>query len=123
MTAGPTRIKPPFLSSGGPDLTHNGYGYPDAFVARINPSGTALIYAGYIGGADTELSYDIAVDEAGNAVVTGFTDSDQTTFPILDGPDLTYNGNDDVFVAEVNPVGALAYAGYIGGAGQDWAEG
>ena len=108
---------------GGPDLTHNSYGYPDAFVARINPSGTTLIYAGYIGGADTELSYDIAVDEAGNAVVTGFTDSDQTTFPILDGPDLTYNGNDDVFVTEVNPVGALAYAGYIGGAGQDWGRG
>ena len=43
---------------GGPDLTYNGgtSNFPDdAFVAKVNPAGTALVYAGYIGGADARL--------------------------------------------------------------------
>ncbi len=44
----------------------------------------------------------IAVDGAGNAYVTGYTDSDQATFPVIGGPDLTYNGGGyDAFVAKV----------------------
>ena len=103
----------------GPDLTYNG-GFRDAFVAKVNPSGTALIYAGYIGGSDFDRGYGIAVDSMGNAYVTGFTDSSEVTFPVTVGPDLTLNGFDDAFVAKVNPLGtALIYAGYIGGSGRD----
>ena len=60
----------------------------------------------------------IAVDAAGNAYVTGVTDSDQTTFPVKVGPDLTFNlGSLDAFVAKVKADGtALVYLGYIGGA-------
>ncbi len=48
------------------------------------------------------------------------TASDQATFPVTGGPDLTYNGSSDAFVAKVNGTGtALVYAGYIGGAGDD----
>mgnify|MGYP001247327490 FL=1 len=81
-----------------------------------------LVYAGYIGGADADLGYGIAVDESGSAYVTGLTDSDQATFPVTSGPDVTFNGADvgDSFVAKVNAAGtALVYAGYIGGAGWD----
>ncbi len=103
---------------GGPDLTFNGY--YDAFVAKVNAAGTALLYAGYIGGANWDDGFGIAVDEAGNAYVTGYTESDQATFPVLGGPDVTFNGASDAFVAKVNAAGtALVYAGYIGGAAID----
>lgn len=103
----------------GPDLTHNG-GLTDAFVAKVNAAGTTLIYAGYIGGAGNDYGYSIAVDSLGNAYVTGSTYSDQTTFPVAVGPDLTFNGFVDAYVAKVNTTGgALDYAGYIGGSGED----
>jgi uncharacterized repeat protein (TIGR01451 family) len=108
-----------FPETVGRDLTFNG-GVLDAFVAKINPAGTALAYAGYIGGGGFDQGFGIAVDGSGAAYVTGTTDSTEATFPETVGPDLTFNGNLDGFVAKVNPAGtALAYAGYIGGGGND----
>ena len=109
----------------GPDLTYNdtpeGIGGGDTFVTKVNPSGTALDYAGYIGGSGEDSGWGIAVDGAGNAYVAGFTQSTAASFPVTVGPDLTFNGgNGDAFVAKVNPSGtALDYAGYIGGSSQD----
>ena len=117
-----------FPVRGGPDLTYNGGGFygGDAFVAKVNPAGTALVYAGYIGGAEDDTGNGIAVDGAGNVYVVGYTKSDQSTFPVLGGPDLTYSGpgsccwGGDAFVAKVNAAGsALVYAGYIGGEASD----
>ena len=106
----------------GPDLTYNGG--VDAFVAKVNAGGTALVYAGYIGGLGDEAGNGIALDSAGNAYVVGTTNSTQTTFPVLGGPDLTANGGVDAFVAKVNAAGTgLAYAGYIGGSGDDYGQG
>jgi len=106
----------------GPDLTQNG-GY-DAFVAKVNASGMALVYCGYIGGSDYDYGYGIAVDGSGNAYVTGRADSTEATFPVISGPDLTHNGSYDAFVAKVNASGtALVYCGYIGGSGTDWGNG
>jgi hypothetical protein len=106
---------------GGPDLTYNG-GESDAFVAKVDASGTALVYCGYIGGLGDGWGRGIAVDGSGNAYVTGFTGSSQASFPVIGGPDLTYNGSYDAFVAKVNASGtALVYCGYIGGG--DWDEG
>jgi hypothetical protein len=107
----------------GPDLTWNGGN--DAFVVKVNAAGTALVYAGYIGGNDHEQAHGIAVDSAGNAYVTGLTNSTEATFPVTVGPDLTYNGGQyDAFVAKVNASGtALVYCGYIGGSGFDWGFG
>ena len=105
----------------GPDLTYNGG--VDAFVAKVNAAGTALTYAGYIGGNSLEIGYGIALDSGGNAYVAGNTGSDQTTFPVIVGPDLTFNGNNEAFVAKVNAAGtALLYAGYIGGSSWDMAH-
>jgi hypothetical protein len=107
-----------FPATVGPYLTPNGL--DDAFVAKVRSDGTALEYAGYIGGSGNDQGRGIAVDSLGNAYVTGTTRSDETTFPVIGGPDLTYNGSDDAFVAKVNAGGtALDYAGYIGGAGSD----
>jgi hypothetical protein len=110
----------------GPDLTYNGW--PDAFVAKVNAQGTALAYCGYIGGSNADDGNAVAVDSAGNAYVTGWTMSDEKTFPVRVGPDLTQNGGaptpTDAFVAKVHPQGtALIYCGYIGGTGHETGSG
>ncbi|MBK8287181.1 MAG: SBBP repeat-containing protein [Ahniella sp.] len=107
----------------GPDLTYNGGTY-DSWVAKVNPTGTALLYAGYIGGSGTDLGFAIDIDPSGNAYVTGNTDSQAPSFPVLVGPDLTANGGQDGFVAKVTSDGStLAYAGFIGGTGLDRGNG
>lgn len=98
-----------------------------AFVVKLNPAGTGLAYATYIGGASIDGARDVAVDAAGNAYVAGNTDSDQSSFPdgdgfgSLPGFDRTFNGGGgDAFVAKLNPSGTgLLYATYIGGSGID----
>jgi pimeloyl-ACP methyl ester carboxylesterase len=101
----------------GPDTSYNG-GYFDAFVAKVNPSGTGLVYAGFLGGSDWDVGEGIAVDADGNAYVTGATDS--RNFPAVVGPDTSYNGYYDAFVAKVNPSGTgLVYAGFLGGSDID----
>jgi len=72
----------------GPDLTHNGG--MDAFVAKVNSSGKALVYCGYIGGSNSDIGRGIAVDSSGNAYVTGLAESSEGTFPVKVGPDLTH---------------------------------
>jgi hypothetical protein len=75
----------------------------DAFVAKVNPAGTALVYAGFLGGSGWDVGEGIAVDASGNAYVTGWTESGD--FPAVVGPDLSYNGNGDAFVAKVGAGG------------------
>lgn len=104
----------------GPDMVHNG-GF-DAFVAKINPSGTSLEYCSYLGGSGYDSSWCIAIDTAGNACVAGQTASNN--FPVTVGPFLTYNAKDEVFVAKINPAGtALVYCGYLGGSQNECAYG
>jgi hypothetical protein len=94
----------------------------DAFVAKVNPSGTTLLYAGFLGGTAYEVGNDIAVDAAGNAYVIGQTSSLAATFPDTPGVFGTENagGSSDAFVAKVNPTGsALLYAGFLGGSSFD----
>jgi uncharacterized repeat protein (TIGR02543 family) len=113
--AGITASGEGFPRIGGLDSTYNGGTY-DAFVAKVMADGTGLVYSGYIGGDQDDRAYGIAVDQQGNAYVTGRTRSSETTFPVTVGPDLIHNGNDDAFVAKVAADGsALSYCGYIGG--------
>ncbi len=112
-----------FPLSVGPDLTFNG-GSEDAFIAKVAPDGTGLVYCGYIGGSAADGALKIAVDASGSAYVAGYTNSDESTFPVVTGPDLTYNGYPDAFVAKVDPAGTtLVYCGYIGGEWLDTAMG
>ncbi len=111
-----------FPETVGPDTSYNTNS--DVFIAKIDPSGSGLIYAGYIGGDNFEIGFGVAVDSAGAAYVVGATSSDDATFPDVGGPDTSYNGNGDAFIAKVDPAGtALEYAGFIGGDQSDGAEG
>ena len=102
----------------------NGNG--DAFVTKLDPSGTALVYSTYLGGANSNTTNDyglgIAVDSSGNAYVTGLTGS--TDFPTLNPIRATYGGGlSDGFVTKLDPSGsALVYSTYLGGNGNDYGE-
>ncbi len=103
----------------GPDLTYNGGG-SDAFVAKVNAAGTALDFCGYIGGGKRDGGYGIAVDRFGCSYVTGYTRSNQSTFPVTPRPDRTYNGHTDAFAAKIDASGTrLLYCGYLGGTKED----
>ena len=115
----------------GPDLTYNGGDSQggDAFVAKLNATGTSLVYCGYIGGSDVDAGEGVALDASGALYVIGYTESSEGTFPVKGGPDLTFNGSGvnigDGFICKVKPVpGGLdpfEYCGYIGGSGNDQA--
>jgi Beta-propeller repeat len=92
-------------------------GSQDAFVTKLNPSGSALVYSTYLGGSGTERSFSIALDGS-IAWVTGRTSSPD--FPTADPIDGSRGGNQDAFVAKVNkPGGGLMFSTYLGGSGTD----
>jgi hypothetical protein len=100
-------------------------GGTDAFVAKVKPDGSGLIFAGYIGGTNDETALGVAVDSTGSAYIAGSTlSAPGNGFPVAVGPSLTYQGGGDGFVAKLKPDGTgLVYAGYIGGTGIDSATG
>jgi hypothetical protein len=91
----------------------------DAFVSKLSPDGSSLVYSTYLNGSRFEVGRSIAVDAAGNAYVTGFTSSPD--FPTVDPVQKRFGGGDyDAFVIKLNPSGsALSYASYLGGRGED----
>lgn len=94
----------------------------DAIVAKLNPTGSALVYSTYLGGAGDDQGIDIAVDTAGRAVVTGRTTS--TNFPTARAVVGQLAGGTDAFVTRLSPDGAaLEFSTYLGGRGDDFGEG
>ncbi len=90
----------------------------DAFVAKLNPSGSALVYSTYLGGDTQDEGVGIAVDAQGNAYITGLTDS--TNFPTVNAYQNQVAGSSDVFVTKINSNGtALVYSTYLGGTNVD----
>src|SRR5262245_4977105 len=94
----------------------------DAFVTKVNATGSALVYSTYLGGSGDEIGFGIAVDVASNAYVTGLSSS--PNFPTVNALQQTRSGGRiigaDAFVAKLNPGGsALAYSTYLGGGGDD----
>ena len=115
---------------------HGGQFAGDVFVARFGNPGTNLIYLTYLGGSGNDRATSIAVDNSGDAYVTGYTDS--TNFPVtnsisgLNGvPGLSTNISGtlnkivgyypvDAFVTELNSGGSnLVYSTYLGGSAVD----
>ncbi len=95
------------------DEEHNG-GDLDAFVAGLNPAGSALLYATYLGGGDgMDLGRGIVLDGDGNAMLTGRADSGD--FPTTSGAfDTSQNGGSDAYVARLSmPVAVPAVLGGV----------
>ena len=98
-------------------------GGSDVVVFKLNPAGTSLIYSTYLGGGKDDTGRAIAIDGAGNAYVTGNTQS--TDFPTTSGVVQTKNnGTTNVFVTKLNSTGSgLLYSTYYGGAKNDTGRG
>jgi hypothetical protein len=94
-------------------------GGEDAFVTKLNATGTALLYSTYLGASGDDLGQGIAVDGSGNAYVSGFTSS--TDLPTTAGAFQTnLRSTQNVFVTKLNATGtALIYGTYLGGSGDD----
>jgi YD repeat-containing protein len=90
----------------------------EAFVIKLNPSGTELVYSTYLGAGATQ-GFDILVANGGEAYVTGQTASE--TFPVTAGAfDETFNGDWDGFVSHLNAEGSnLIFSTYLGGSSAD----
>ena len=90
---------------------------PDVFVVKLDASGSRLVYATILGGSGIDRGFGIAVDGAGNAYVTGRTQSPD--FPTRRPLQAALRGNEDGFVAKLGPDGSLIYSTYLGGNSAD----
>jgi hypothetical protein len=100
----------------------------DAFVTKLNPGGSALVYSTFLGGSSTDWGTAIALDSSGNAYVTSSTASSdfpitagafQTTFAGI-GPCAYYAICGDVAISKLNPAGsALVYSTFLGGSSDE----
>jgi Beta-propeller repeat len=103
----------------------------DAFVAKLNGSGSALVYSTYLGGSRNDEAVGLAVDRRGRAYVTGNTDS--LDFPTRRARQRSFHSRScpsdvpcptDAFVTKLSADGrALAYSTYLGGAKSDTSGG
>jgi len=111
-------------TSGAYQVTNNGgISYYDAYITKLNSTGTSLLYSTYLGGTNDEEAFDIAVDSQGNAYITGLTHS--TDFPItLNAIQIHFNSGFglDAFITKLNSTGtSLLYSTYLGGTDDDYA--
>jgi hypothetical protein len=94
----------------------------DAFVSKLNPEGSALVYSTYLNGSGFEVGRAIAVDAKGSAYVAGLTTSKD--FPTSNAVQPAFGGGAyDAFVVKLNPGGAVSYSTYLGGNRDDVAFG
>ena len=109
------------IPSGGTPPTLKGPS--DVFVAKLNNSGSALLFATYVGGSGTDTNAGVAIDSGFNVAITGTTDS--TDFPTVNNFQTpTLAAGNHVFVTEVESSGsALLYSTYLGGNGTEQASG
>jgi hypothetical protein len=107
------------VTSGSFQASYNGF--QDAFVTKINATGSALVYSSYLGGTGFDWANGIAVDASGNAYVAGFTSS--FDFVTVSGVQAGFNGLYDAFISTINAAGsALTFSTYYGGTGADTAN-
>jgi hypothetical protein len=87
----------------------------DSFISKFKSDGSAFLYSTYLGGTDSDSVYSIAVDNAGNAYLSGSTQS--LDFPIRNAFQPVFGGGDqDAFATKLSAAGnALVYSSYLGG--------
>lgn len=121
--AGTTRSGDFPTSAGAPQKALAGG--TDAYVARLNPAGSALLFSTYLGGSQHDRADGLALDPAGNAYVAGTTSSPD--FPVTaDALQKALRGDKDAFVAKVDTNrrgAALLFSTYLGGDGGDTGSG
>jgi hypothetical protein len=106
--------------------THNAMqpslaGGSDAILVKISATGNSLEYSTYLGGSGDDRGFGIAIDDSGNALVTGYTAS--TDFPVTNAIQKNFAGKIDGFIAKFNASGsALLYSTYLGGSSADYAR-
>jgi hypothetical protein len=101
-----------------PDNSGNG----DAFVTKLNPAGTDIVYTAIIGGGKTDIGRSLVVDKSGNAFVTGSSAS--TDFSTETPLQSSNDGETDVFVTKLNTSGSiLLFSTYLGGRNRDEGHG
>ncbi len=85
----------------------------DIFVTKLDASGN-MVYSTFVGGSSQDIPSSIAVDQQGNAYITGWTDS--TDYPTVNAYQATKAGYTDTFVTKLNATGTgLVYSTYLGG--------
>ena len=108
----------PLQAGAGGTASGVGGSFADAFVSKLDPAGTNLVYSTFLGGSDTDQGTAIAVDGDGAAFVTGNTNS--PNFPVANPIQGRKDADTDAFVSKINPGGsALVYSTYLGGGGTD----
>lgn len=95
----------------------------DAFVVKINTTGSALIYSSYIGGSSFDTTVEIDIDESGNTYICGFTSS--SDFPITKNAYQKFiKGEREIFITKINSAGnEIVYSTFIGSSEQDFVYG
>lgn len=93
-------------------------GHQNAFVTKLGPDGSNLVYSTYLGGNNIDAGFGIAVDASTNAYIAGYTFS--STFPTRNAFQSTLGGQANAFVTELGASGSnLVYSSYLGGNGDD----
>jgi hypothetical protein len=94
-------------------------GNTDAFVTKLNKTGSSLVYSSYLGGSDNEEGFGIALDFSGNASVTGVTASNNFTVT-SSAMQSSLAGPTDAFITRLNANGnGRLFSTYVGGSGAD----
>ncbi len=90
----------------------------DAFVSKLNPTGSNLVYSTYLGGNGDDQANSLSLDPDNNVYLTGVTTS--TNFPLKDATQKVIGGEQDAFMTKLNALGtALDFSTYLGGIGSE----
>jgi hypothetical protein len=122
---GETRSRNFPTTSGAFASTYTG-GLTDAFVTKLNPAGSGLVWSTFLGGGSEDGGFSVSLDDAGNVYTAGQTYTSGgfflPPFPTTPGAfDRTANGATDVYAAKLNASGAaLLWSTFIGGGGDDY---
>jgi hypothetical protein len=103
-------------------LQANNAGSSDVFVTKVNPTGEQLLYSTYLGGSSADVAQSIQIDTSGDMYIAGYTFS--SDFPTQGPYQKSLTGSPNAFVAKINTGGStLVYSTYVGGSGNDRANG
>jgi len=109
------------VTTGAFQLSHGGG--TDIAISKLNPTGTAILYATYVGGVDDDFPHSLVVSETDELYILGSSYS--SDFPTSSTAyDATFNGNHDIVVTHLNTAGSLLVGStYLGGTSGDGTNG